>query len=70
MGFTQPITEMSTRKRNSVVLVLERTIPTERPPLVGEVSANFLRIVSSRSRKIMFLGSRAYNLTAICEPIV
>jgi hypothetical protein len=30
----QPIT-------NSVALVRERTIPTERPPLVGEVSANF-----------------------------
>jgi hypothetical protein len=29
---------------NSVALVRERTIPTERPPLVGEVSANFLRI--------------------------
>jgi hypothetical protein len=26
---------------NSVVLVRKRTIPTERPPLVGEVSANF-----------------------------
>jgi hypothetical protein len=26
---------------NSVALVRERTIPTERPPLVGEVSANF-----------------------------
>jgi hypothetical protein len=26
---------------NSVALVLKRTIPTERPPLVGEVSANF-----------------------------
>ena len=25
----------------SVALVCERTIPTERPPLVGEVSANF-----------------------------
>jgi hypothetical protein len=25
----------------SVVSVLKRTIPTERPPLVGEVSANF-----------------------------
>jgi hypothetical protein len=30
----------------SVVLVLERTIPTERLPLVGEVSANILRIES------------------------
>jgi hypothetical protein len=28
---------------NSVALAHERTIPTERPPLVGEVSANFLR---------------------------
>jgi hypothetical protein len=26
---------------NSVALVRERTIPTERPPSVGEVSANF-----------------------------
>jgi hypothetical protein len=26
---------------NSVALVRERTIPTERPPFVGEVSANF-----------------------------
>jgi hypothetical protein len=29
------------RKKNSMVLVRERTIPTERPPLVGEVIANF-----------------------------
>jgi hypothetical protein len=28
-------------KLNSVALVCERTIPTERPPPVGEVSANF-----------------------------
>jgi hypothetical protein len=27
-----------------VALVRKRTIPTDRPPLVGEVSANFLRI--------------------------
>jgi hypothetical protein len=26
---------------NSVTLVRERTIPIERPPLVGEVSANY-----------------------------
>ena len=31
-------------KLNSVVLVRERTIPTEGPSPVGEVSANFLRI--------------------------
>jgi len=29
-------------KLNSVALVRERTIPTERPPPVGEVSANFI----------------------------
>ena len=29
------------KKKNSVALVRERTIPTERPPPVGEVSANF-----------------------------
>jgi hypothetical protein len=31
-------------KLNSVALVHKRTIPTERPPLVGEVSANFLQV--------------------------
>jgi hypothetical protein len=29
------------QKTNPVALVRERTIPTQRPPLVGEVSANF-----------------------------
>jgi hypothetical protein len=29
-------------KLNSMALVRERTIPTERPPPVGEVSANFV----------------------------
>ena len=29
------------KKLNSVALVREPTIPTERPPPVGEVSANF-----------------------------
>jgi hypothetical protein len=29
------------QKKNSGALVRQRTIPTERPPLVGEVSANF-----------------------------
>jgi hypothetical protein len=42
---------------NSVALVRERTIPTERPPLVGEVGGNFLRIqgVSRRQRGIIIL---------------
>jgi hypothetical protein len=30
-----------TQTKNSVAWVRERTIPTERPPLVREVSANF-----------------------------
>jgi hypothetical protein len=34
-----PLTTL--KKKNSVALVREGTIPTERPPLVGEVSANF-----------------------------
>jgi hypothetical protein len=29
------------KKLNSVALVREQTMPTERPPLVGEVIANF-----------------------------
>jgi hypothetical protein len=33
---------------NSVASVRERTVPTERPPLVREVSANFLRIEECR----------------------
>jgi len=32
------------KQTNSVALVRTRTIPTERPPPVGEVSANFVRI--------------------------
>jgi hypothetical protein len=35
-------------KLNSVTLVRERTIPTERSPLVGEVSAKLLRIEGCR----------------------
>jgi acyl-CoA synthetase (AMP-forming)/AMP-acid ligase II len=34
------ITKLIIITNNSVALVRERTIPTERPPLVGEVSAN------------------------------
>jgi len=35
------VEKIETRKLNSVALVRTRTIPTERPPPVGEVSANF-----------------------------
>jgi hypothetical protein len=33
-----------TTKQTLWLLVRKRTIPTDRPPLVGEVSANFLQI--------------------------
>jgi hypothetical protein len=35
---------MALYKKNSMVRVRERTIPTERPPLVNEVIADFLQI--------------------------
>jgi hypothetical protein len=35
------IRRLRSTKLNSMALVRERTIPTERPPPVGEVSANF-----------------------------
>jgi hypothetical protein len=55
-------------KKNSVALVRERTIPTERPPLVGEVSAKPFadrgcRVVSAadpHGRILGFLGRSRY----------
>jgi hypothetical protein len=38
-------------KNNSVALVRERTIPTEPPPLVGAVSANFADRRASLSQR-------------------
>jgi hypothetical protein len=35
------ISTTNNKQTNSVALVRKRTIPTERPPLVGEVNANF-----------------------------
>jgi hypothetical protein len=39
------------KKNNSVALVRKRTIPTERPPLVGEVSTNFSEERVSRGQR-------------------
>jgi hypothetical protein len=36
--------DRKTKRKNSVPSFRKRTMPTERPPLVSEVSANFLRI--------------------------
>jgi hypothetical protein len=46
---TSPCQPCRILKKNSVARVRERTIPTERPPLVSEVSANFCgqRVVST-----------------------
>jgi hypothetical protein len=59
-------------KLNSVTWVRERTIPTERPPLVGEVSANgslwpYSRI--SRLEPLLFLSSSSSTvLTRLSGP--
>jgi hypothetical protein len=48
---------------NSVVLARKRTTPTERLSLVGEVSANFLRIeVSSRGQPNGFLDRNLFTM--------
>jgi hypothetical protein len=54
-------------KNNSVALVREQTIPTERPPLVGKVNANFAdracRVVSAtdpHGRILAFLDLSRY----------
>jgi hypothetical protein len=41
---------------NTVVWVRERTVPTERPPLVGEVSANF--------------ADRGFHVVRVTDPYV
>jgi hypothetical protein len=43
-------------KLNSMVWVRERTIPTERPPLVGEVIANF------------FFADRGCHMVSVTDP--
>jgi hypothetical protein len=58
---------ISKLKLNSVALVCERTVPTERPLLVSEVSANFLhglvvRVPGFRSRGPGF-GSQCYQIS-------
>jgi hypothetical protein len=54
-------------KLNSVALVLERTIPTERPPLVGEVRANFCW---QRSRSQGNGSPRPYSQFSRPEPLL
>ena len=43
-NYNYSVIRLAIIKLNSVALIRERTIPTERPPPVGEVSANFCGI--------------------------
>jgi hypothetical protein len=56
------------KKLNSVALVRERTIPTERPPLVDEVSANFCG--KRVSRFLRNGSSRPYSMYSIREQLL
>jgi hypothetical protein len=47
-------TVLNALKTNSVAVVRKRTIPTERPPLVGEVSANLCRYKVLRGQRNEF----------------
>jgi hypothetical protein len=51
-----------------MVWVRKRTIPTERPPLVGEVNANFLRIEVPRGQRHGSL--RPYSRFSRQEPLL
>jgi hypothetical protein len=61
---------MTTRhpKLNSMVLVRERTIPTERPPLVGEVIANLCGERVPRGQRDGSL--RPYSRVSRQEPLL
>jgi hypothetical protein len=48
---TTELKEDVNKQTNSVALVRKRTIPTERPPLVGEVSINFCGQRVSRGQR-------------------
>jgi hypothetical protein len=51
-----------------MVLVRERTMPTDRPPLVGEVSANFADRGVSRSQRNGF--PRPYSRFSRPDPLL
>jgi hypothetical protein len=42
---------LQNKTKNSVALVRKRTIPTEPPPIVGEVNANFSGYTVSRGQR-------------------
>jgi hypothetical protein len=56
------------REKNSVPSVRKRTLPTERPPVVGEVSVNFFRYRVPRDQRDGSL--RPYSRLYRSEPLV
>jgi hypothetical protein len=54
------LNEIKLKKKTSVALVRQRTMPTERPPLVGEVVPTFAdrgcRVVSATDPPVVSLG--------------
>jgi hypothetical protein len=65
--YTDPLT-YTVVTLNSMVWVRERTIPTERPPLVGEVSANVYGARVPRGQRDGSL--RPYSRFSIQEPLL
>jgi hypothetical protein len=53
---------------NSVAIVRKRTIPTERPPFIGEVGANFCGLKVSRGQRNG--SSRPYSRFSRPEPLL
>jgi hypothetical protein len=62
------IHDCSVKKLNAMAWVRERTIPTERPPLVDEVSANFCWYRVSRGQRDGFL--RPYSRFSRPKPLL
>jgi hypothetical protein len=63
------VKKQTTKLTNSVALVRDRTIPTERPPTIGEVSVNFadggcclVSITHSYGRILSFLDRRQTSI--------
>jgi hypothetical protein len=65
---TSPAMHWVWQKLNSMILVRERTIPTERPPLVGEVIANFCGQRELRGQRYGSL--RPYSRLSRQEPLL
>jgi hypothetical protein len=54
-------------KLNSVAVVHKRTIPTERPPLVGEVSANLCGWTVLRGQNLVGPGIETWTSGSVAR---